>query len=226
MSRGASQHIRQIHQQQQNAIQKQKQQQGWAQQHAWHAWGQQPETHSRSHHQRQPLPSCPPFTSPLISPTVDSLFLVLPKQTERFECRNRLAARTGSQTEQRCSPAAPQQVQSDMPQRESSQKSGEKIWLGFWLCWVEFVLWCWTPSTKPLSTILFRMAPVQIQTSSESPGATLPFPLRLRLKEKSFPTTIGYLAVDCPIEKIKICTNFLNFVFIQMQICRNSRTYV
>ena len=41
MSRGVSQHLRQIHQQQQNATQKQKQQQGWAQQHAWHAWGQQ-----------------------------------------------------------------------------------------------------------------------------------------------------------------------------------------
>jgi len=52
MSRGASQHLRQIHQQQQNETQKQKQQQGWAQQHAWHARGQQPKTHSRSHHQR------------------------------------------------------------------------------------------------------------------------------------------------------------------------------
>ena len=30
MSRGASQHLRQIHQQQQNETQKQKQQQGWA----------------------------------------------------------------------------------------------------------------------------------------------------------------------------------------------------
>jgi len=37
MSRGASQHLRQIHKQQQNTIQKQKQQQGWAQQQAWHA---------------------------------------------------------------------------------------------------------------------------------------------------------------------------------------------
>jgi len=47
MSRGTSQHLRQIHQQQQNVTQKQKQQQVWAQQHAWHARGQQPKTHSR-----------------------------------------------------------------------------------------------------------------------------------------------------------------------------------
>ena len=41
MSIGDPQHLRQIHQQQQIATQKQKQEQGWAQQHAWHAWGQQ-----------------------------------------------------------------------------------------------------------------------------------------------------------------------------------------
>jgi len=38
MSRGASQHLRQIHHQQQNETQKQKQQQGWAQPHAWQAF--------------------------------------------------------------------------------------------------------------------------------------------------------------------------------------------
>ena len=36
MSRGAPQHLRQIHQQLQIATQKQMQEQGWAQQHAWH----------------------------------------------------------------------------------------------------------------------------------------------------------------------------------------------
>ena len=41
MSRGALQHLRQIHQQQQNATQMQQQQQGWTQPHAWHARGQQ-----------------------------------------------------------------------------------------------------------------------------------------------------------------------------------------
>ena len=48
MSRGAPHHLRQIHQQQQNAAQKQQQRQGWAQQPARHARGQQPNTHLSS----------------------------------------------------------------------------------------------------------------------------------------------------------------------------------
>jgi len=48
MSRGASQHLRQIHHQQQNETQKQKQQQGWAQPHAWHVRGQQPKISMRA----------------------------------------------------------------------------------------------------------------------------------------------------------------------------------
>ena len=44
---------------------------------------------------------------------------------------------------------------------------------------LEFVRCVATHRTNTLPAILCQRAPVQIQTSSESPGATLPFPLRV-----------------------------------------------
>ena len=53
MSRGAPQHLQQIHQQQQIATQKQKQEQGWTQPHSWHARGQQPNREIFKHGQKK-----------------------------------------------------------------------------------------------------------------------------------------------------------------------------
>ena len=51
-------------------------------------------------------------------------------------------------------------------------------------------------------------------------------PCLLCLKEKSFPPTIGYTGRSNAPYNIKIGTNFLDFIIIQIHICRNSRTFV
>jgi len=51
-------------------------------------------------------------------------------------------------------------------------------------------------------------------------------PCLVCLKEKSFSPTIGYAGRRRPTWNTEICTNFLNFIIIQMHAFRKPRTYV
>ena len=90
--------------------------------------------------------------------------------------------------------------------------------------WIPLYRWLWVHLQRSVNPIDHCKC-TPLGTWGRRGCSRFQIPCLLCLNENSFLPTIGYSAVDSPIE-IKICTNFSNFVIIHMHICRNPRTYV